>query len=1382
MPRAVAVVSLVALVLFSDVGAATDARAGTYDVVACNSAPGYVNNAWSLVRSGASSGRVQCPAGAGIEAQAIAGSPCPETAAAAGLASTDAFSPLTASSCRDRWAPGGTAKWVFTAPSGTTLQSFAGTWRCYASHYTRTSWWLSSPHGGSGSGTCSSSSFTAVSRTFNAGATTLELGVLFPTCLITEPGCSGHYLRAALAESRTTIRDDNAPTLTVTGGSIPSAGWHRQAADIRFDAADNVGIRVAKLTVDGGEVARRDFACDFTRPVPCANQYGQVLSVDTSGLSEGNHSARLTVVDSAGNQSNYDRTLRVDRGAPELVLNGTLKPEGHSWVGLGDQDLAIDAIDTGSGAVKVTWQVFGTPGSQEQTCPQGGCDLFADVLTDTSLQAEGAHTLTVTATDAAGNTSTQSWMVKLERTPPTLSLSGSLKAAAGQTLGPGQTYTLTAGATDSVGGAPQAGLGRLEFAVDDQAPTVIEQPCPTGACAFSHVFSFVVDEYDEGDHTITVTATDGAGNETTQSFQVTTGRVHDDDDDGEDDDEDELECERPPAPAVSSPTISSVNPQTALESFRAKLPQAFDQWTRVDFSGAAVQPKLDASVAAEFEATGSVAPMTVDKQVSDGVTANVQTDDTPICATPRIVSASASAPTAVINETTTLYANSSAATDTLFRPSVGGTGILQQIRQSVAPQAFSWHVELEPGQELKQLSDGSVAVVEPVPPDSPIVPSGLEPPPVPSISARKEALRDTRTHVSQAIDAFDRALETTPDEIVALLPKPWAVDSLDRPVETSLAASGSTVTMQVAHSATSGAYPVITGLDLVVGDALDEWVAMEADAQTADYTEADFVAQPGLSQTLPPPPQDDIPDEEFEFDPSSIDDPSAFEDQDLAAGADENEEVPSAEASAAPRGAFTAELGLTGSHPAVLYSKDRGGLGSRSVRPIVPWRVTEILAGRARGNPDQRAAQRKRAFLWDSFKGAQPTGYVRIAESGSHGEKTAAERTNGVTTDVALQFVQARGRRNGQRFEYVERRAPRVWEYRRVLTKFLMDYKSVLLDAQGAPTGNLTPWNEPQLRDNPTRQLPVRAARYWAVANALCHPRPGPHLCADVIAGEYSGTRHDQTIQRTYRTRSGGRIVRTRNYQRIYHDYLFGRLVLDYPRNTAGERRQRPRVWGFHNYDDANRYQRALRGSSRWPITKRYHRRFSSDGYRRRDGSLPRMWVTATGVFYHRGCGDNTQSKLYRENCAVPGGTDKSDVLFGMRSQADTLAAMLRELVKLKERFPGPGVDRLQYYTLHDTRNASAYGGPSGVLGRRPQAYDSGLIGSGGARAADGTCFPEGDGCAEQNPQSWYENRTGDVARFRGARGFSRSLQPRLAFCVLRDRVLRRGRPGRCSR
>jgi hypothetical protein len=59
-----------------------------------------------------------------------------------------------------------------------------------------------------------------------------------------------------------------------------------------------------------------------------------------------------------------------------------------------------------------------------------------------------------------------------------------------------------------------------------------------------------------------------------------------------------------------------------------------------------------------------------------------------------------------------LYANSAPDTDTLVRPAAYGTTIIQHRRGAAAPSSFSWEVKLGPGEELRKLSNGSVAVVK----------------------------------------------------------------------------------------------------------------------------------------------------------------------------------------------------------------------------------------------------------------------------------------------------------------------------------------------------------------------------------------------------------------------------------------------------------------------------------------------------------------------------------------------------------------------------------------------------------------------------------------------------------------------------------------------
>jgi hypothetical protein len=58
-----------------------------------------------------------------------------------------------------------------------------------------------------------------------------------------------------------------------------------------------------------------------------------------------------------------------------------------------------------------------------------------------------------------------------------------------------------------------------------------------------------------------------------------------------------------------------------------------------------------------------------------------------------------------------LFANTWAATDSIVRPEPLGATAILQIRSAEAPRSFSWEARLGPDQQLKQLSDGSVAVV-----------------------------------------------------------------------------------------------------------------------------------------------------------------------------------------------------------------------------------------------------------------------------------------------------------------------------------------------------------------------------------------------------------------------------------------------------------------------------------------------------------------------------------------------------------------------------------------------------------------------------------------------------------------------------------------------
>jgi hypothetical protein len=67
----------------------------------------------------------------------------------------------------------------------------------------------------------------------------------------------------------------------------------------------------------------------------------------------------------------------------------------------------------------------------------------------------------------------------------------------------------------------------------------------------------------------------------------------------------------------------------------------------------------------------------------------------------------------IVNGAAALFAGTSNQTDTIVRPDARGATTLLQLRSAAAPTSFTWEVRLGAEQRLQQLSDGSVAVIEP---------------------------------------------------------------------------------------------------------------------------------------------------------------------------------------------------------------------------------------------------------------------------------------------------------------------------------------------------------------------------------------------------------------------------------------------------------------------------------------------------------------------------------------------------------------------------------------------------------------------------------------------------------------------------------------------
>lgn len=250
----------------------------------------------------------------------------------------------------------------------------------------------------------------------------VELGDPLPgggTCKKTNPwdlGCCLAYKQVCTEECE---EDDDPPSVSgsVTCGTAGSNGWCRAGGQLSMNASDPQGYTV---TINGA-IAGVNFTC------PAGTSC-------TRGLPEGsgNIQFRSTASTSGLSSAWVNTTFKYDSVAPtaSVVNAGTLGANG--WY-------ISTVTSSGSGA--------------DVTSGLASAQVSLDAATyGPSLSlGDGTYTVHVRATDLAGNVTTSSTNVRVDTTPPSLSLSipGPFSYQAGYYS---SNVTITAAASDSVSG------------------------------------------------------------------------------------------------------------------------------------------------------------------------------------------------------------------------------------------------------------------------------------------------------------------------------------------------------------------------------------------------------------------------------------------------------------------------------------------------------------------------------------------------------------------------------------------------------------------------------------------------------------------------------------------------------------------------------------------------------------------------------------------------------------------------------------------------------------------------------------------------------------------------------------------------------------------
>jgi predicted outer membrane repeat protein len=285
-------------------------------------------------------------------------------------------------------------------------------------------------------------------------------------------------------KSETVRIDTTGPVISSTvSPAANEAGFHNVASvSVSFDAVDELaGIATFEVQVGSGGYS------NYTA--------GTAISVTAEGTTV--VTARAT--DRAGNVSTKSETVRIDRTAP--VISSTVSPAANEagFHNVASVSVSFSAEDA-SGIATFEVQV-GSGGYSNYTAG-----------TAISVTAEGTTVVTARATDVAGNVSTKSETVRIDRTAPTASL-----VVSADSFLPGDPASASVTCGDS--GVSPSGIAACTLTVTHNGVTTLLLSV-TEAVSARQV---TLPASSIGLYTLTLTATDKAGNSSVVTKTYTVG-------------------------------------------------------------------------------------------------------------------------------------------------------------------------------------------------------------------------------------------------------------------------------------------------------------------------------------------------------------------------------------------------------------------------------------------------------------------------------------------------------------------------------------------------------------------------------------------------------------------------------------------------------------------------------------------------------------------------------------------------------------------------------------------------------------------------------------------------------------------------------------------
>jgi sugar lactone lactonase YvrE len=302
-------------------------------------------------------------------------------------------------------------------------------------------------------------------------------------------------------------------------------------------------------------------------------------------------------------------------------------------------------------------------------CKTASCTIEPQWTVESKSLAAENHTAKVRTTDGLGRSTEKT--ISFQITPDTIKatlVAGGELVNAPEGWVEQETYGFNATATD--GGS---GVTSITFKIDGQQVASASQACPDGGCNQTMSKQISMASYAGGAHPTEIVTTDGAGNTFKKQWTINV------------DPEGHISTKEAEATLEAVEDTSEGSPIAPNEEL-----------LEPEQIGYGDNPELQ-QAGSQITSTGTPDLVTMTNNPAAGFTITSPYGETTIV--PKVSEGASS--TSIVEGVAGVSANASSQVDSVIRPEYNGVQIFQAIRSEASPEAYSWSVQLYPGQVLE---------------------------------------------------------------------------------------------------------------------------------------------------------------------------------------------------------------------------------------------------------------------------------------------------------------------------------------------------------------------------------------------------------------------------------------------------------------------------------------------------------------------------------------------------------------------------------------------------------------------------------------------------------------------------------------------------------